>query len=85
MKRTIDVIPTVKELAAEFCELPAEKQVDFLVEVERIFREWGSMARDTQMIAIGAELRAAAGYAAKLVRDIYAELGRVQSNTEESR
>lgn len=77
MKREIEIQLTPRELAREFAELSAERQVDFFVELEHVFRAWSSYRRDRQTQDIGAELRAAGDYAQQIIRKLAAETFRV--------
>lgn len=83
MKREIEIRLTPHELAAEFAEMSAANQVDFLVAVELIFRTWGPHRRDTQIMHIGDELRAAQGAAKAIVESLAGELAKPVGAPEE--
>ena len=54
--RTIEIEPTVKELAECFAHLNDEDQAQFFVEVDAVMESWGSYKRGMQISFIAGHL-----------------------------
>lgn len=57
MKITVEISPTIAQLADAFCQLTDDDQAQFFIECARIMQSWGGAHRAMQAHYIGRHLR----------------------------